>query len=122
VLNLTVLPLLPLVGALTANLNELIRGETVTVHPKLIIGMKTFSVAAAGFAIVWFALLVTAIYAGGEADNIAGIEVLVLFLAGFFIHSGVRASRLLSEGAQLWVYRLAIPFILVTSFIVLKFG
>jgi len=122
VLNLTVLPLMPLVGALTANLNELIRGETVKVHPKLTIGMKTFSVAAAGFAIVWFALLVTAIYAGGEADNIAGIEVLILFLAGFFIHSGISASRLFNEGAQLWVYRLSIPFILVSSFIVLKFG
>ncbi len=121
-LNLTVLPLMPLVGALTANLNELIRGESVKVHPKLTIGVKTFSVAAAGFAIVWFALLVTAIYAGGEADNIAGIEVLILFLAGFFIHSGSQASRLLSERTQLWVYRLSIPFILVSSLVVLKFG
>ncbi|WP_299789161.1 hypothetical protein [uncultured Shewanella sp.] len=121
-LNLIVLPLMPLVGALTANLNELVRGETLESHPKLTIGMKTFTAAAAGFAMVWFALLVTAIYAGGETDSVAGVEVLLLFLAGLFVYSAIKGSRLLSDKVQLWVYRLAIPFIFVSSFIVMKLG
>lgn len=121
-LNLAVVPLMPLVGALTANLSELIRGENKSFLPDLDIGVKTFSLAAAGFTVVWFALLVTAIFTGGDSDTLAGIEVLVLFLAGFALHSWLKGSRLLSPSVQLWTYRLAIPFILAACLLVTKLG
>lgn len=121
-LNLTVVPLMPLVGALTANLSELIRGENKSFLPNLNVGMKTFSLAAAGFTLVWFALLVTAIFTGGDTDTIAGVEVLMLFMAGFGLHSWFKASRMLSPGVQLWTYRLAIPLILAACVLVTKLG
>ncbi|QFU22484.1 hypothetical protein FM038_010155 [Shewanella eurypsychrophilus] len=121
-LNLAVVPLMPLVGALTANLSELIRGENKSFLPDLDIGVKTFTLAAAGFTVVWFALLVTAIFTGGDTDTLAGVEVLGLFLAGFALHSWLKGSRLLSPGVQLWTYRLAIPFILGACLLVTKLG
>ncbi|EDP98740.1 hypothetical protein KT99_11844 [Shewanella benthica KT99] len=122
VLNLVVVPLMPLVGALTANLSELIRGENKAFLPNLNVGMKTFSLAAAGFTVVWFALLVTAIFTGGDTDTIAGVEVLMLFLAGFALHSWLKGSRVFSPGVQLWTYRLAIPLILAACVLVTKLG
>lgn len=121
-LNLAVVPLMPLVGALTANLSELIRGENKSFLPNLNVGMKTFSLAAAGFTLVWFALLVTAIFTGGDTDTIAGVEVLMLFLAGFGLHTWLKASRMFSPGVQLWTYRLAIPLILAACVLVTKLG
>ena len=121
-LNLVVVPLMPLVGALTANLSELIRGENKSFLPNLNVGMKTFSLAAAGFTVVWFALLVTAIFTGGDTDTIAGVEVLMLFLAGFGLHSWLKGSRVFSPGVQLWTYRLAIPLILAACLLVTKLG
>ncbi|MBE7216616.1 hypothetical protein MK852_21730 [Shewanella benthica] len=121
-LNLVVVPLMPLVGALTANLSELIRGENKSFLPNLNVGIKTFSLAAAGFTVVWFALLVTAIFTGGDTDTIAGVEVLMLFLAGFGLHSWLKGSRVFSPGVQLWTYRLAIPLILAACVLVTKLG
>ncbi|MPY26302.1 hypothetical protein FM037_16715 [Shewanella psychropiezotolerans] len=121
-LNLVVVPLMPLVGALTANLSELIRGENKSFLPNLDVGIKTFSLAAAGFTVVWFALLVTAIFTGGDTDTIAGVEVLMLFLAGFGLHSWLKGSRVFSSGVQLWTYRLAIPLILAACVLVTKLG
>ena len=121
-LNLVVVPLMPLVGALTANLSELIRGENKSFLPNLDVGIKTFSLAAAGFTVVWFALLVTAIFTGGDTDTIAGVEVLMLFLAGFGLHSWLKGSRVFSPGVQLWTYRLAIPLILAACVLVTKLG
>ena len=121
-LNLVVVPLMPLVGALTANLSELIRGENKSFLPNLNGGLKTFSLAAAGFTVVWFALLVTAIFTGGDTDTIAGVEVLMLFLAGFGLHSWLKGSRVFSPGVQLWTYRLAIPLILAACVLVTKLG
>ena len=121
-LNLVVVPLMPLVGALTANLSELIRGENKSFLPNLNVGMKTFSLAAAGFTVVWFALLVTAIFTGGDTDTIAGVEGLMLFLAGFGLHSWLKGSRVFSPGVQLWTYRLAIPLILAACVLVTKLG
>ncbi len=121
-LNFIVVPLMPLVGALTANLNELIRGESAQLHPKMSIGIKTFSVAAAGFAVVWFALLITAIYTSGNISTRAGVEVLMLFLAGLGVTAALKGSRFISDRAQLWIYRLSLPFILLSSALVIKFG
>ncbi|AQS36527.1 hypothetical protein Sps_01360 [Shewanella psychrophila] len=121
-LNLAVVPLMPIVGALTANLSELIRGESKSFLPNLDVGVKTFSLAAAGFTVVWFALLVTAIFTGGDTNTLAGIEVLVLFLAGYGLHLWLKGSRVLSSGVQLWTYRLAIPFILAACVLVTKLG
>lgn len=42
-LNPLVIPLVPIVGAVTANLTELIRGESKAWHPNMDIGMKTFT-------------------------------------------------------------------------------
>ncbi|MBW8183884.1 hypothetical protein [Shewanella nanhaiensis] len=121
-LNLIVVPLMPLVGALTANLNELIRGESAKLHPNMSIGMKTFTLAAASFAVVWFALLITAIYTSSNNSTLAGIEVLILFLAGLGLTAVVKGSRFISDNAQLWIYRLALPFILLASTLVVYFG
>ncbi|MEC4724879.1 hypothetical protein HWQ46_04855 [Shewanella sp. D64] len=121
-LNLIVVPLMPLVGALTANLNELIRGESAQQHPKMSIGVKTFSLAVAGFAVVWFALLITAIYTSGNISTRAGVEVLMLFLVGFGLTVVFKASRFISDSAQLWIYRLALPIILLSSALVIQFG
>lgn len=121
-LNLAVIPLMPLVGALTANLSELIRGENKHYHPKMVIGTKTFTLAAAAFTTVWFALLVTAIYTGGDSNTLAGVEVLVLFLTGLGLYTGLKGSRFLNETAQVWLYRLALPTTLAACFLVARFG
>lgn len=121
-LNLIVVPLMPLVGALTANLNELIRGESTHLHPKMSIGVKTFTLAVAGFAVVWFALLITAIYTSGNISTRAGVEVLILFLVGFGLTASLKASRFVSDRVQLWIYRLALPLILLSSALVIQFG
>ncbi len=121
-LNLVVVPLMPFVGALTANLSELIRGENKEFHPNLEVGTKTFTLAAVAFTLVWFALLVTAITTGGGADSIAGVEVLALFLIGLGFYLWVKATRFLSETAQVWIYRLALPSMLVACLLVSRFG
>lgn len=61
-LNPAVIPLVPIIGALTANLTELIRGESKIWHPEMEIGIKTFTFAITAYVAIWFALLVTAIY------------------------------------------------------------
>ncbi|WP_076409580.1 hypothetical protein [Shewanella sp. UCD-KL12] len=121
-LNLVVVPLMPLVGALTANLSELIRGENKEFHPNLSVGIKTFTLAAAAFTLVWFALLITAITTGGGSDVLAGIEVLALFMIGLGLYLSLKATRFLSETAQLWMYRLALPVTLTACLLVSLFG
>ena len=71
-LNPLVIPLVPIVGAVTANLTELIRGESKAWHPNMDIGMKTFTFAIAAYVLVWFALLVTAISVGGSNHMSSG--------------------------------------------------
>lgn len=113
---------MPILGMLTANLNELIRGEAIQWHPKLTIGIKTFNVAITAFAIIWFALLVTAIDVSQQGSVIAGVEVLVLFLAGISIYSLVSLSKFIHRTIQLWLYRFALPIMLFGSFLVIQFG
>lgn len=119
VLNPVVIPLMPIVGLLTAKLNVLLRGELKLSDP---IGLKTIVSAACGFACVWFALLITAIYGGGESDLFAGGEVLLFFTLGFLFHRFVDLSRLIGAKAQLWLYRLSLPLIVVACFSVVNWG
>ncbi|WP_235363922.1 MULTISPECIES: hypothetical protein [Shewanella] len=119
VLNPVVVPLLPIVGLLTANLNTLIRGEQKLSIP---IGLKTLTAAACAFACVWFALLITAIYGGGESDSFAGIEVLMFFALGFLLYRFVDLSRLLGASAQVWLYRLSLPLIVMACLGVINWG
>ncbi|QLE85220.1 MULTISPECIES: hypothetical protein [Shewanella] len=105
-LNPLVIPIMPFIGAIAANLNELVRGESTL---KRTIGMKTFASASAAFASVWFMLLITAIYTGGDSNTIAGVEVLMLFLAGLGTYSAFKLGRFLTDSMQVWLYRLALP-------------
>ncbi|MGS0828001.1 hypothetical protein ACVBIO_19645 [Shewanella sp. 0m-8] len=121
-LNPIVIPIMPLLGIITANINELIRGESVARFPKLQLGVKTFNLAVAAFTVVWFALLVTAIDVSNANSVLAGIEVMVLFLAGIGIYTLSNGGKYFSEKTQLWVYRLALPTVLAGCFFVGQFG
>ncbi|WP_394203473.1 hypothetical protein [Shewanella waksmanii] len=118
-LNPLVIPIMPFVGAIAANLNELVRGES---QIKRSIGMKTFASASAAFASVWFMLLVTAIYTGGDNNTIAGIEVIMLFLAGLGVYTAFKLGRFLSDDMQVWLYRLALPVMAVGCAVVAFLG
>ncbi|GIU42870.1 hypothetical protein [Shewanella colwelliana] len=118
-LNLAVLPFMPIVGAMTANLSQLIRGENTR---KISVGLKTFITACAAFASVWFLLLVTAIYTGGDTNTAAGVEVLALFVAGLAVFSIFKLDRFIGERTQVWLYRLALPIMVISCLTVSLFG
>ncbi|MCG9711692.1 hypothetical protein L1D40_18115 [Shewanella insulae] len=118
-LNPVVVPLMPMVGLLTANLNGLIRGEYSF---RLPVGLKTFILASAAFTTVWFALLVTAIYCGGDTNLSAGVEVLMLFLLGIGLSRFIKIPAILGQQALLWVIRLSLPLILAACLAVVRWG
>lgn len=113
---------MPILGIITANINELIRGESLARFPTLQLGVKTFNLAVAAFTLVWFALLIAAIDVSNANSVLAGIEVMALFLAGIGAYTLFNGGRLLSEKSQLWLYRLALPAVLAGSFFVSQFG
>lgn len=119
VLNINVVPLMPLVGMITANLNTMVRGES---KASISIGMKTFVLASIAFATVWFALLVTAIYTGGDTNTLAGIEVLILFIIGLSGYSLLKLERFIGVMVQVWLYRLALPIVIISCLLVMLFG
>ncbi|MCG9730701.1 hypothetical protein L1D44_12740 [Shewanella sp. Isolate13] len=121
-LNPIVIPIMPILGIITANINELIRGESLARFPKLQLGVKTFNLAVAAFTVVWFALLIAAIDVSNANSVLAGIQVMALFLAGIGAYTLFNGGRLLGEKSQLWLYRLALPTVLVGSFFVSQFG
>ncbi|AAN55798.1 hypothetical protein HRJ35_15440 [Shewanella oneidensis MR-1] len=121
-LNPIVIPLVPMVGAVTANLTELIRGESKTWHPNIDIGMKTFIFAIAAYVVVWFALLVTAIIVGGTDHISSGLEVIGLFLLGLGFYTWGNGRRFVSSELQLWLYRLALPGVLLSCGVISYFG
>ena len=121
-LNPAVIPLVPLIGALTANLTELIRGEFKVWHPNMDIGIKTFTLAIAAYVVVWFALLVTAINVGGDSNMSSGLEVLGFFMLGFFVYTFAKGTRFVSSALQLWLYRVALPSLLLCCVLISHFG
>lgn len=121
-LNPIVIPIMPVLGIITANINELIRGESAARLPQLQLGVKTFNMAVAAFSIVWFALLITAIDVSNANSVIAGIEVMGLFLAGIAAYTLFNGGKYFGATTQLWVYRLALPIVLSGSFLVGQFG
>ncbi|BDM64599.1 hypothetical protein NFHSH190041_20510 [Shewanella sp. NFH-SH190041] len=121
-INLVLLPLITATGAVTANLTELVRGESGQWHPKLTIGTLTFYLAVTAYILVWFALLVSGIEVTSDEGVTFGVEYMLLFLAGLIIYTMAKASRFVSENVQLWIYRLALPLVAVTSFMAFKFG
>ncbi|PKG57676.1 hypothetical protein CXF83_15205 [Shewanella sp. Choline-02u-19] len=121
-INPLVIPIMPVLGVLTANLNELIRGEVVNLHPKLMIGIKTFNAAAAGFAFIWFALLVTAISISDQYSALTGALIIGLFLLGIAIYGIFKGAKFLSASTQVWIYRLALPLMALGSYLVVHFG
>ncbi|MCH1931678.1 hypothetical protein L9G16_15965 [Shewanella sp. A25] len=112
-LNPIVFPFALMIGAITANLTELIRGDSKLWHPTLEIGSKTFTVAIIAYVVVWFALLVTAIHVG-DSGFAAGFTIIGLFMAGLGGYQQLRATRFLNSNAQLWLYRLAFPSFLAS--------
>ncbi|WP_330147133.1 hypothetical protein [Shewanella oncorhynchi] len=121
-LNPEVIPLVPLIGALTANLTELIRGEFKVWHPNMDIGIKTFTLAIAAYVVVWFALLVTAINVGGDSNMSSGLEVLGFFMFGLGVYTFAKGTRFVSSEFQLWIYRLALPSLLLCCVLISHFG
>ena len=121
-LNPLVIPLVTIVGAVTANLTELIRGESKAWNPNMDIGMKTFTFAIAAYVLVWFALLVTAISVGGSNHMSSGFEVIGLFLAGLGVYTYGKGTRFVSSQLQLWLYRLALPGLLLSCGLISYFG
>jgi len=121
-LNPAMFPVMAMLGAIAANLTELVRGENSWWQPAMEIGVRTFSLAIAAYTVLWFALLTAAVYAGGDADVMAGVEVLGTFLVGMGIYSLFHLSRFISSKLQLWIYRLALPLVIGGSFLVSKFG
>ncbi|MCS6136226.1 hypothetical protein G3496_14940 [Shewanella baltica] len=121
-LNPAVIPLVPLIGALTANLTELIRGEFKVWHPNIDIGIKTFTLAIAAYVVVWFALLVTAINVGGGSNMSSGLEVLGFFMLGLGVYTFAKGTRFVSSELQLWLYRLALPSLLLCCVLISHFG
>ncbi|MDT3273890.1 hypothetical protein Q4Q54_10400 [Shewanella sp. SP2S2-4] len=121
-LNPAVIPLVPLIGALTANLTELIRGEFKVWHPNMDIGIKTFTLAIAAYVVVWFALLVTAINVGGDSNMSSGLEVLGFFMLGLGVYTFAKVTRFVSSALQLWLYRLALPSLLLCCVLISHFG
>ena len=113
---------MPLLGILTANINDLIRGESQSRFPELKLGVSTFNMAIAAFTVVWFALLVTAIDISNSDNVFAGIEVISLFLAGVGVYTFMNGAKYFSQVSQLWAYRLTLPIILIGSFLVVQFG
>ncbi|WP_226684575.1 hypothetical protein [Shewanella indica] len=121
-LNPAMFPVMAMLGAIAANLTELVRGENSRWQPAMEIGVRTFSLAIAAYTVLWFALLTAAVYAGGDADVMAGVEVLGTFQVGMGIYSLFHLSRFISSKLQLWIYRLALPLVIGGSFLVSKFG
>ncbi|MGI2142557.1 hypothetical protein [Shewanella baltica] len=121
-LNPAVIPLVPLIGALTANLTELIRGEFKVWHPNMDIGIKTFTLAIAAYVVVWFALLVTAINVGGDSNMSSGLEVLGVFMLGLGVYTFAKGTRFVSSELQLWLYRLALPSLVLCCVLISHFG
>ena len=121
-LNPAVIPLVPLIGALTAYLTELIRGECKVWHPNMDIGIKTFTLAIAAYVVVWFALLVTAINVGGDSNMSSGLEVLGFFMLGLGVYTFAKGTRFVSSALQLWLYRLALPSLLLCCVLISHFG
>lgn len=121
-LNPIIIPLVPIVGAVTANLTELIRGESKAWHPNIDVGMKTFTFAIAAYVVVWFALLVTAISVAGTNKMSSGFEVMVLFLLGLGVYTFGKGTRFVSSELQLWLYRLALPGLLLSCGLISYFG
>ena len=113
---------MPVLGMITANLNELVRGDVSNWHPKLTIGVKTFNAAAAGFAFIWFALLITAISISDQYNVLSGALVMGLFLLGIAGYGVFKGAKYLSANAQLWLYRLSLPLIAVGCYLVTQFG
>ncbi|MEZ9821409.1 hypothetical protein AB4238_12430 [Shewanella sp. 10N.286.45.A1] len=121
-INPLVLPVMSILGMMTANLNELVRGESARWHPKLIIGVKTFNAAAAGFAFIWFALLVTAISISDEYSVLSGVLVLGLFLAGILAYGLIHGAKFIGSNTQLWLYRLSLPLMAIGCYLVAQLG
>ncbi|ABZ76345.1 conserved hypothetical protein [Shewanella halifaxensis HAW-EB4] len=121
-LNPIVIPIMPILGIITANINELIRGESLARFPQLELGVKTFNLAVAAFTLVWFALLITAIDVSNAVSVFAGIEVMALFLAGIGAYTLFNGGKYFGQTSQLWLYRLALPTVLVGCFFVGQFG
>ncbi|MCL1094750.1 hypothetical protein [Shewanella kaireitica] len=121
-INPLVLPVMSILGMMTANLNELVRGESAHWHPKLVIGVKTFNAAAAGFAFIWFGLLITAISISDEYSVASGVLVLGLFLAGILAYGLIKGAKFIGSKAQLWLYRLSVPIMAIGCYLVAQLG
>lgn len=114
-INLLLFPLITATGAVTANLTEFVRGESERKLPNLQIDKLTFYTAVFAYVVVWFALLVSGIELTSQEGAIVGTEYVLLFLAGLLAYTLLNASRYIGNKGQLWIYRLSLPLMIVTS-------
>lgn len=120
--NLLLLPLVSITGAVTANLTELVRGESSEYHPKMAVSSTTMTFAVLAYVIVWFALLVSGIDISSDVSLTIGIEYLVFFMLGLLIYTLLKAGRFVSDGFQVFIYRISFPLILLTSFLAIQYA
>ncbi|WP_025820658.1 hypothetical protein [Shewanella marina] len=114
------LPIMPIIGAVTANINELIRDEAKQYNPSLKVSIATYSFAIAAFVLVWFALLTAGIYITSETNVATGVEFMLLFLGGLMVYTFAKLGRFIGNGLQLWIYRLSLPLVLVGCYVITK--
>ncbi|MBV7314365.1 hypothetical protein [Shewanella sp. NIFS-20-20] len=119
-LNLSVVPGVFIMGAIAANLTEFARGETGARLPQFSLGVTTLTLAVLSYTIVWFALLVCGIYSSDGEGFFAGMELLGVFLAGICLYALLPVSRLITAATQRWIYRLALPIILLSTYLVVS--
>ncbi|MGI2260766.1 hypothetical protein [Shewanella sp. GXUN23E] len=114
-LNLLLLPLVTVTGAVTANLTDFVRGEATEYHKDLNPDTLTFYLAVGAYILVWFGLLVSGIELTAASGLASGIEYIGLFVAGLVAYMLFKGGRFLSNSAQMWVWRLSFPLVLLTS-------
>ena len=121
-LNLLLLPLTTATGAVTANLTDFVRGETSQHHEDLSPDTLTFYLAVSAYILVWFGLLVSGIELTSAKGLWSGVEYIGLFIAGLVAYTLTKGGRFVGRGLQVWVWRLALPLVLVTSGLAIYLG
>ncbi|MGL4474320.1 MAG: hypothetical protein ACRCT7_07670 [Shewanella sp.] len=117
-INLIVIPCALSLGALTANLTDFARGETAQRFPQLSLGSVTLTLAVISYTVMWFALLVSGIYSSDGEGFFAGMELLAVFAIGLAVYSFTPLKTLISQQAQIWLFRLALPMIVLSTFFI----
>ena len=120
--NIALFPLVLVTGAVTANLTELVRGESSEYHPSLAVSTTTMTSAITAYVVVWFALLISGIDISSDTSLAIGIEYLAFFMLGLVIYTVLKGGRFVSDSLQTFIYRISFPLVLLTSFLAIQYA